>query len=182
MTVMDALQEFMEQAGIKYRQGEDTSVVKAGFAGKNGLFDSFAEVDDGNETLLVITLCPVQVPDSHRGPIADLVAHINRGIELGNFQMHAEMGVIAFRTSVMFKGTSPDPKVIEHVVFSNWAAVDRYFPAITAVLHAGMSTHEAIDLVKETSAPARRTEQANRPHGPGRFGGRLGEMLGGSNN
>jgi len=179
MTVMDALQEFMEQAGIRYRQDQDTSVVKTGFAGKNGLFDSFAEVDEDAGTLLVITLCPVQVPDSHSSAIADLMARINWAIELGNFQMHAEKGVVAFRTSVMFKGTSPDPKVIEHVVFSNWAGMDRYFPAITAVLHTGMSPRDAFELAESPSAPAHEAEPANQARRSRRFGGRLGGLTDG---
>ncbi len=96
--------------------------------GDSGCFLGYVDIDEEQRTLYIRTLAPVKVPTSKRQEVAELLMRVNQRFLLGNFDLNMDSGVIAYKTSVMLGDSSLHDDIIEHLLYANWRAVDRYFP------------------------------------------------------
>ncbi|MGB2614895.1 MAG: YbjN domain-containing protein [Phycisphaerae bacterium] len=178
-SLLETVKTFLEKEGIRFHQTDGQPQLHFGFAGRNGRFLSHMAVNEKARRVVVITDCPLSVPPEQRTAVTELVARINNDLALGNFDLDMDDGEIQYRTGFMLEGDDVDPGLLRHTVFANWVTTDMYFPAFAAVLYQGAHPKEAVELTQDSMKNA--AHKANSSPSP-RFGGRLGELLGGSGN
>ena len=155
-------------------------MFKLGFAGDSGCFLGYVDIDEEQRTLYIRTLAPVKVPSSKRQEVAELLMRANPRLVLGNFDLNMDSGVIAYKTSAMLGDSSLHDDIIGHLLYANWYAMDRYFPAMNMVLFGNISPKKAIGKVKEGRRPP--PDSSDDTDSGDFFDGRLGDILGGSMN
>ena len=178
-SLVENVKSVLEEEEITFQQETGEPLLHLGFAGRNGRFRSHIAVNEKARRVLVITECHLNVPPEQRTAVAELVARINNNAVLGNYDFDIDEGAIHYRTSFMLDGDDLDAGLLRHTVFANWAATDFHFPAFAAVLYQGAHPKEAVELTQDSMKNA--AHKANSSPSP-RFGGRLGELLGGSGN
>ncbi len=145
-SMTEAIENLLKREDIEYEPTEFAGVFKIGFAGKNGFFPGCIEANEERRSILVQMLAPARYLRSRRPQVVDLLTRINQRLIIGSFDLGVDGGSIAFRTSVVLGQGDIDHDIIKHLVFANWSTLDRWFPAINAVVFAGVSPKEAISM------------------------------------
>jgi len=125
--------------------------LASGFTGENGSWRVSAHASADSGFLVLYSVLNDRVPESRRQAVSELLTRANYGLIVGNFELDLSDGEVRFKTSVDVKETleSLTSALIEHLVYDNVLQVDRYYPAIMAVVHGGRSPQEAAELVDD---------------------------------
>ena len=179
-SITETVKSFFKQEGIKFEQMSDDGIFATGFAGRNGCFLSYVAIDEEERTILIETTAPVKAPRNIRLRAAELIARINRPLLIGNFDLNMDTGLISYKTSIILGNSNPHNDLVEHLLFANWSAMDKYFPAITMVVFANASPKRAVESVrKPRPLPLVSPDDTESDEF---FHGRLGGIWGGSLN
>jgi hypothetical protein len=174
-----AVESFLQQEEIHYEPTETVGAFKSGFSNENGFFPSFIEASDAKRTIRVCTLVPLRVPRAKRVRVAELVARINEHLVLGHFELGMDSGVAAVETSILLGDSELHPDVMQHLLYANWWAMERYFPPVCRVVIGKATPKRALER-------AERKQRREIPDEPDTNGpvvsGRLRDILRGSTN
>jgi hypothetical protein len=146
--ILDAVIRFFREDNWSFVQLEEQSILQMGFQGKTGSWPCYAETRDEFAQFIFYSVCPVNTPEEKRPVMAEFLMRVNYGLVLGNFEMDVDDGEIRFKTSVDVQDVELSQPLIRNVVFANIMMMDRYLPAIMAVLYGGASPVEAIAQVE----------------------------------
>ena len=186
-SIMEAVKNFCRSNEIRFEEKGDDSVLRLGVSGKNAMFSTYVSVDEERRSLSFRTMYPISIPENRLPQILEVTARANGNAPLGGFEVSLVHGRIAFKTNVMFGPQESDEEIIMHLCFANWASSDHFFPACSAVVFGGTTPQEAIKLVEEDDVIDAES-QSSKPAGNGAstaaksWGGRLGDLMGPSNN
>ena len=152
--IIDPLTQFLTAKSVHFRWDEARQVLDLGMVAENARWQCFARQDDAVRFVLV-SLLPLSAPAARRNACALLLARINGGLGLGHFEIDFDDGELGYRTVV------PVPKkgrlsrdLMEDVLHGHYTIVNRFIPAISAVLFAGLSPERALAVTTEASAGA----------------------------
>ena len=157
-----AVETFLDEHGIRHDQLDDHT-LHADIGGENGLFPAFLDIDDEQGRLLVITICPANVPQGRRSAVVELLMRINWKLVLGSFEMDMEDGQIRFRTSIMLSQGGLNEEAITHVVLANLTLMDHHLPDINAVAFGSISPKSALQQVRDSRATTSEGSQLRLP-------------------
>lgn len=184
--MMKRVAEFLEHEDIRFEQINDVA-LRAGFSGMNGSFDTIGMVDEERRVLSFRTIYPIKASQDKRLTVAETLMRMNALMHVGNFELDMDLGLILFKTSIRFGDIEPDDLTLRHLLFVNWTMVEVHFEAINAVLFGNVSPQRAVEMVKEFQEAAVKKANSTKPRGKsaataGRWGGRLGDVMGPSSN
>ena len=157
-----AVKTFLDEQGIRHDQLDDHT-LHAGIGGENGLFPAFLDIDDEEGRLLVITICPANVPKGRRAAVVELLMRINWRLVLGSFDMDMDDGQIRFRTSIMLGQGGLNEEAITHVVLSNLTLMDHHLPDINTVAFGSTSPKSALQQAQDSRGTTSDGSQLRRP-------------------
>ena len=185
--IVETVREFFEGHGLGYEELEDGRFFRTGFAGANGQFSTLVDANDEEEILMCVTLCPVRVPEDRRAAVAEFLTRVNFRARVGGLVMEFDSGKIMSKTAVRFGKDELGEGTIFHSLLTGWLMMDLYFPAVNAVAFGKMSAKKALAWAHRSaedvsSGLTRAKTGTAEKYIEGRFGGRLGEILDGSNN
>lgn len=146
--VFDSVVAFLREDQWRYEEIPGESAVRFGFTGKNARYDCFGRVNEDHEIFVFYTIIPLRVPESQRLEIAELLARINYGLNIGNFEMDMNDGEIRYKTSIDVEGGELAPRMVETLIAVNISTTDRYFPCFTDVMYAGTDPAEAVSHIE----------------------------------
>ncbi len=172
------VRRFLKRKRIRFYQNSTGKVFNINYAGSSGCFFGCVAVDEEIRAVYVRTFSRMTVPDNKTSQVVELLMRINCNLVIGSFEFCADTGEIACRTSIILGESNLHNDIMEHLLRANWWAMDKYYPAINAVVFGDVSPEQAIDKI-EKQLQADDQDHA-RPEGP--FGGRLGDALRGSMN
>jgi hypothetical protein len=152
MSITQSIAAFFDAEGWPYAPADDDSGLRLAFQGDSGQWLCYARAFEGRGQCAFYSLCPVRAPAELIGAAAELLARANYGLVLGNFELDYDDGEIRYKTSLDLGGGEPAEPAIRAMVFANVATMDRYLPAILAVLYGGADPQQAVEAVE---APAR---------------------------
>lgn len=132
---------------IKFERTEPTGVFRSGFIGENGCLLGYVDADGERSTVYTRTLAPLVVSKGKRLEPAELVARINHRLLRGNLELNIDTGAIACPTSISLGESDLHPDGMEHLLYGNCRAMDRFFPTVNAVLFGNISPRKAINQV-----------------------------------
>ncbi len=178
-SITKTVESFFRCERIKFEQTENTGFFKIGFAGDSGCFLGYVDIDEEQRALYIMTLAPARIPSNKRQELAEFLMRINCCLLLGNFDLDMDTGLIAYKTSIMLGDSDLHDDIIEHLLYANWYAMDRFFPTINMVVFENISPKRAFEKVEQQYQQQPDNQDI---HSDEFLGGRLGDILGGSLN
>lgn len=153
--VYDAVLAFLQFDSWRYEEIPAENAVRFGFTGRNARFECFGRANEEHEIFVFYTVIPILTPESQRVQVAELIARINYGLNVGNFELDMEDGEIRYKTSIDIEGGELAHRMVETLLSVNISTADRYFPAFADVLYAGVSPAEAVSRVEHPNPSSR---------------------------
>ncbi|MEH1813550.1 MAG: YbjN domain-containing protein [Nostoc sp.] len=117
--------------------------------GENGTYKVYLNVMNLDKDLLIsYSYIPVKAPKDKIEKMALLLNKINRNLSYGNFEMDYSNGEITFRNGIHFLGEKFTEYMALNTISPCAFTVDKYFPAIKALIDREISPKEALELVE----------------------------------
>ena len=142
--VFDSLIAFLQEDDWRYEELPDESAIRFSFTGKNARYDCFGRANEEHEIFVFYTIIPLRASESQRLLVAELLARINYGLNIGNFEMDMNDGEIRYKTSIDVEGGELTSRMVETLITVNISTTDRYFSSFTDVMYAGVDPAEAV--------------------------------------
>jgi len=146
--LFETVEKFFIEDEWNYVQVGDSPIFKLDFVGENGEWPCYAQVNEELEQFVFYSVCSVRVPKSKRPAIMEFLHRVNFGLIIGNFEIDADDGEIRYKTSIDVEGDNLTYALIKRLIYPNVLMMDKYYPGIMAILYAGISPKEAVELVE----------------------------------
>jgi hypothetical protein len=147
MSLVKRIQQLLQQEAIKFYPDGPTTFLLA-FHNPEGLYYGDLQVNEEHRAILIQMAPPLEVPPEKRRQMTELVTRANQYITLGNLQMNVDSGLITCRTSVVLGNSNCQSDLFYNLLASNWCEIERWFPAMKAVITAGLSPEQAVNMVR----------------------------------
>jgi hypothetical protein len=149
--ILPALTAFFDGEDWPYTLVEDDALLRLAFQGESGQWLCYARVYAERDQCAFYSLCPVRAAPERMAAVAEALARANYGLIIGNFELDYDDGEIRYKTSLDSGGAPIAEGQIRSTVYANVATMDRYLPAILAVLYGEAEPRSAVAAVE---APA----------------------------
>ena len=154
--VFDSIVAFLQEDNWRYETIPDESAIRFSFTGKNARYECFGRVNEEHEIFVFYTMIPVRTPESQLLQVTELLARINYGLNVGNFEIDMNDGEIRYKTSIDVEGGELSSRMVETLIAVNISTTDRYFPSFADVLYAGATPAEAVARIERPPDPSTR--------------------------
>lgn len=144
-TAWDALVQHLEEREIHFSAEAvgEAQVAFMTFTGTNGVITCEAAVGAEGQRFDVAATAPLTAPEGRRLAVADFLNRVNWGLALGNLELDMEAGRIRYRAETLLQGQHLPSEFIDVLVGYGSELVDGLIPALSLVIHAGMSPADA---------------------------------------
>lgn len=153
--VFDSVIAFLREDDWKYEEIPDELAIRFAFSAKNARFECFGRTNEDHEIFVFYSIVPVRAPAEQRTQVAELLARINYGLNIGNFELDMNDGEIRYKTSIDVEGGDFSSRMVETLISVNISTTDRYFPSLMDVIYAGVSPAEAVVRVEHPDPSSR---------------------------
>lgn len=140
--------DVLQERDIDWEETTDPEVMRAAVASANGEWSLYVVCREEYGRCSIYSQAPWRTPETVRIAMAELLARINYGIAIGNFEMDFSDGEIRFKTSLDVAGGRLSRAMFEALLDANLAAMDAYLPALEAVRDSRMTPAEAVAAVE----------------------------------
>lgn len=140
----DVVQSFLEDDDWKYEKRSDRDIFLAGISAKHSSYQLVFDVKEKPSQLIVYTIVPQHVPETHRREISEFLTRANYGIIIGNFELDFDDGEVRYKTSIDAEGGELTPAMVHQMTLYGISTTDRYFPGIMAICYGGKSAQAAV--------------------------------------
>ncbi|MEE3718571.1 YbjN domain-containing protein [Tumidithrix elongata RA019] len=147
--LFEILVEFFQQDNWDFAQTEGETVLRTMFQGENGQWSCYAWVLEERKRMAFYSICPVNVPEERKQYLAELITRCNYCLLMGNFEMDFLDGEIRFKTSIDVNGDRLTFALLRQLIYTNVLTMDRYLPAIMAVIYGDVSPQQAIAEIEQ---------------------------------
>lgn len=146
--LIDKVIQFFNTDQWHFAENEDESVVRVSFGGQNGRWGCYAQVREAEQQLIFYSVYPEVIPNKKRNQIAVLLTLINYDLAIGNFELSLNGGHLRYKTSIDVEGTELNLALIKQLVYNNVFIMDKYYPAVEAVLSEEASPEETVNRIE----------------------------------
>lgn len=146
--ILETVLKFFSDDEWPFSRLEERPILRTGFAGDNGEWTCYAQVQEEQERFIFYSVCPVKAPEEKRPAMAEFLTRVNYGLVIGNFEMDFSDGEIRSKTSADFEGDRASVAVIKNLVYANVLTMDLYLPGIMSILYGDVSPAQAITQVE----------------------------------
>ncbi|NMC32962.1 MAG: YbjN domain-containing protein [Veillonellaceae bacterium] len=153
--VYESVLAFLQEDNWRYEEIPGETAVRLSFTGQNARYDCFGRVNEAHEVFVFYSIIPVRVPEAQRPLVAELLARINYGLNIGNFELDMNDGEIRYKTSIDIEGGDLTPRMAETLIAVNISTTDRYFPSFADVMYAGVAPVEAVARIERPDPSSR---------------------------
>lgn len=94
----------------------------------------------------VVATASITVPHTHKSRAAELLMRVNRDLNLGNFELDWDQGIVVFREGQVFSKHRYDESVIINLVHNAIAEMDRMTPYLVELCKATPAMLPLLDL------------------------------------
>ncbi len=179
---IETITRFLDAQGWIYHVVDDSS-LRGVLVSDMGRWTWFIGVDVAAGIVQFQNSVPINVPAQRRPSAAEYLMRANWRICLASFQMDWGDGEVRCHTSLILdKRRAPSTGQLEHLLFSNWHAMDRYLPGLMAVIFGGATVEQALahaDNEPDSDAAASKS-QADENGGTGAGKGQAKCLHGGA--
>lgn len=111
-------------------------------------YRAFYEVRESTNTIELYLYAPIKVPLKKRSAVADVVARANHKAYCGRIDLDMDDGEIRFQSGYDIEGGQLSHEMLGNLIGIGNGMLDRYLPAISAVIYAGTAPADAIAQAK----------------------------------
>lgn len=147
-----AVLAFFAAEGWEVRHDEAAGLIHAAFRGRHGALTCSLQVVEAERQLICYSHCPQRVPPARLAAAAELIARLNCGLVLGNFELDFADGQLRYKTSLDVTGDRLTPALVGRVVYPNVTTLDYYMPALVALIAGGATPLQALALAEAPAA------------------------------
>lgn len=104
-----------------------------------------------DDALSVYTVFPDRVPPEKRADMAEFITRANYGLVHGNFEMDFDDGEIRYKITDSCGDTALDTRGLDRALNIGFYMLDRYAPAIFALLNDGVSPDAAVKSIENAT-------------------------------
>ena len=142
--ILKVVTDSLTQNGQPMYQWEGETVVSFPYKAKNGRWRCYADARDDSFLCCFYSVFPETVPEEQRLAMAEFMTRVNYKLTVGSFEMDFYDGEVRLRTSIDVEGDRLSMALFRQLTVANVTMMDRYFPAIKAIISGEMSPEEAI--------------------------------------
>ena len=143
--LLDVAREFFDDAGWAYETNDGAPMLRAFHAGATGTFPVYVKADEERDQLVVYAVLPDAVPIERRPDVGSLLAGLNYGLSIGNFELDHGDGEVRFRAGIDVEGGTLTRRMVRSLAAACVVNLDLYRAAIRAVADGSMTSLEALD-------------------------------------
>jgi hypothetical protein len=147
-TIYDALRRYFASSGLDLDEHPEAGWIATEGFGANGSWLLVGQAYEELDVACVYSVLPERVPQPRRQAIATLLARVNYGLVIGNFELDLDDGEVRFKASA----PAPTADQLKALVATALGQADRWLPALRAVA-GGEDPGTAFE---RTLAPGRR--------------------------
>ena len=140
----DKILQFFHDDGWPVMEVEPGKTWQLTFKGTQGLWTCYMEIREEFFQFTFYSICPINVPELKRVAMAELLTRVNSRLQLGNFEMDFDSGDLRYRTSLSLDSDAVDNAQLRPLVYVNVNMMDRFIPAIMAVIYSEIQPSEAL--------------------------------------
>jgi hypothetical protein len=148
LPILDVAAGVFDERGWDWNETSDSEVMHVEVSGDNGSWACYILARDGDGRCTIYSQAPWQTPSHQRAAMAELLARVNFGLPLGNFELDMEDGEVRFKTSINLGGERLSVALFEALLDPNIATMDSYLPALEAVRDGRLSPEAAVRQVE----------------------------------
>ena len=111
-----------------YRKVADREVVEADFEAHHGKMHIHVQSFGEAHIASIVATSSAIVPTSHRARAVELIMRVNKDLNIGNFEIEWESGVVMFRQGNVFPRHRYDEEVLAGLIHTAVAEMDRLTP------------------------------------------------------
>lgn len=132
-SVYSALTSFLREQGLIFREEAERQRVHFEYATKQAVWTTFGVAFEDDQQVAIYGVVPFAIRAERRAAALELLARINYGQVIGNFEMDLEDGEVRFKTSLDFDGAELTYNLLRQLFAANVSVMEHYLPVITAV-------------------------------------------------
>ena len=121
------LSAFKAQSWV-YREVPGMEVIEADFEAHHTKVPLHVQVYGEPNIASVVARASTTVPKTHRIQVAELIMRTNKELNLGNFELDWDDGVVMFRVTNIFPHGHQDERILASLVHAAIAEIDRITP------------------------------------------------------
>lgn len=149
---------WLDSNDLNYIDHADQGYVSMGYSGESGDWRVIVDVAERGQgwRLLVYSVYPIRVPEGRRAVVAELIARINYGLPIGNFELCWEDGEVRVRSSMPLEDGDFTEAQLDRLFNSNTALAGHYMAGIFGVAFGTVAPALVLEIAR---APAREEMQ-----------------------
>jgi hypothetical protein len=132
--IYEALRDYFAAGGLEVEEHPERGWVATDGFGQHGSWLLVGQAHEERGQAAVYSVLPEKVPAERRAAVNELLARINYGLILGNFEIDLSDGEVRFKVSADFGGADPTTDQLKPLVATSLAQFDRWLPALRAVI------------------------------------------------
>jgi len=140
----ERLIQHLDSHEFRYSANADEHSIIAEFRGEVGHYRILAQVTDEVKLFQVFGSAPVRIPPGAKPAVAETLTRVNCGLRLGKFEMELDEGEFRFQVAQILTDDELDDEVIQRMIQTTLAMLDRYLPAVLAVIYGNEVPKDAV--------------------------------------
>ncbi len=141
------LRSAFDQAGWSYGEVPGREVLRAGFEAHHARVELHAQAFPELAAVSVVSESSRTAAEPRRRErLAELAMRVNQTLTVGNFEVDWDAGRLIFRTTNLFPSPEGDPALIQGIVHTVVAEMDRIAPLEAIILGADGPGLVALDI------------------------------------
>jgi hypothetical protein len=128
-----ALRDYFASTGLDVEEHPEAGWVATEGFGEHGSWLLVGQAHEDVGAAVVYSVLPRPVPEQRRTAIALLLARINYGRVIGNFELDLDDGEVRYKASLVAAGRALGRDQLAPLVATALGQVDRWLPALDAV-------------------------------------------------
>lgn len=146
--MLELLQQYLTQRQWQFSEISKGNTLFFGVRTEHGGLQCTATIIEDRQLINFHTSCAT-VPADKRPLVLDFINTLNFNLFIGHFEIEPRGGDVRCRTTVSYQYLKPGIEVIEEIIMSNIITASRSLPGLSGVLYGGLTTDQAMELVKK---------------------------------
>ncbi|MEH2275721.1 MAG: YbjN domain-containing protein [Nostoc sp.] len=147
--IFKTIQHFFQEEGWSMLPVEDKTALGTKLSGENGQWTCLALAKEDEDLFIFYSIYPLTVPLEKRTTVAEFLTRVNYGMLIGNFELDFEDGEVRYKTSINVREDRLSFVLAKHVIYTNIAMMDRYFPSLMQVIQGEDSPIEVVFTIEK---------------------------------
>ena len=149
LPMLAVIEEVLDQRGWEYRQIPHRQALGWKVRSAGGAWECYAIADEQPGLLLLYSILEALVPPDRRAPAAELIARLNQGLPVGNWELDFDSGSLRYKTSLDVGASLLTSALFERLMERNLDIVAAHLPALEGFALGRLDVDGALALSGE---------------------------------